>query len=212
MKGLERELIYTDASHLDYLRLPENLVDGLYPLYLETIDSVTSDEFPAVDVFNEALYQIIRVYLDPHPEEKIKVKYIDDAAVDVGGMPKAYYVFCFVWLLLKLEEDLPRKVKFFLITLEKIISEDSEMFIPFRNWQYQNQWRKPELDFSPAPVVFFNEYSRETWARITDKFSRYKIRQIVKRYATKDEQLRILKHIECAYLNIPYDYSHELPF
>lgn len=212
MKGLERELIFSDVSHMSHLRLPDDLVDSLYTLYLETIDSVTSGELPAIDVFNEALYQITRIYLDPYPEENIKVKYIDDAAVDLGGMPQAYYVFCFVWLLLELETELPRKVKLFLVTLKKIISRDSEMFIPFRDWQYHNQWRKPEMDFSPSPVLFFSNYSREEWEKVTNHFSEIRIKLIVQRYESKDEQLRILKHIECAFFERQYDYSDDLPF
>ena len=212
MKGLARDLIYTDKCALDAFGLPFGFMeDGLYPLYIETKDNEYNWKNSPLLTFNEIFYQITRVYLDPHPETDIKVNYLNDAYSDMGRRYESDYIFCFVWAILKMQIAVPQRVRYFMIALERYLSQAAMAYFPsFEKWVRDYPGLKSNIDYSPHPDLSKGDYSLTEWEDVTDDFTQETIVRIINQYKSKEEKLLVLNSIECAfYISLE---SAELPF
>ena len=207
MRGLARELLYTEVQHLQNFELAGDLMEKtLYPLYLETCNLGYKWKNSPVETFNEVFYQLVRINLDPNPEEFLYENYIEDAREDMGSLYAANYVFCFVWLLTKLSDDDSSRVRYFLATLEQILSKDGNYFPYFKQWFEENSLPKYKFSFSPSPAWSTEEYSRDEWNVVTHNFDQSWIERIVKRCPDRLDRLAVLHRIESAFLGKPCDY------
>ena len=79
MIELERYLIYYDKTDLNEY-LDNNILNKeLYMAYIANKDNCYNWKHSAVNTFNEVYFQCTRAFNDPHPEDQIYERYLNNA-------------------------------------------------------------------------------------------------------------------------------------
>lgn len=175
----------------------------LYKVYLKSKDQSYKWKTSALETFDEVLYQITRVYDDPSPEENVFDNYLNDAKNNIGTRYGSDFVFCIVWAILKLVDNRPDNVEFFLVSLEPKISH-SLYFSDLADFVKDMECKgiKCEWDFNPNPVCLSKLNLVKDWMNweaITNGYDETLIRKYVNRYQAKQDKLALLRMIEEEY-------------
>lgn len=213
---LHRQLLYTERLTLEDFGLPIDVQDRLYELYVTTKDAPIGDNYSAVAVFNEVFYLLTRICADVSAAERVNYYLNGDLQIfpnkepeldPVSGYPvvnAAYeqqqddahqYIYCFAWLILKINKTLPKHVRFFMAALEKRIRNYS-YYKQFSTYLNGYNW-KLDISLEPCPDIsgITSEVTTEDWVNETKDFDRQTITDIVQRFKDFSERQEAIKYI-----------------
>lgn len=222
---LHRQLLYTEKMTLEEFGLPEAVQDKLYELYVTTKQPAIGDIYSVVDVFNEVFYLLTSIYADPSAAEHVGQYLSRDLHIfpkkepkndPVSGYPvydheyddqrnyARLYVFTFVWLILRIHQNLPKHVRFFLVALEKQINDHNPYYNSFRTF-INGQGLKVDISLEPCPDLsgLTSEVTTEDWIEETKDFDREIVAEIVHRFKDLNGQFKAIDEIRKALLESP---------
>lgn len=222
---LHRQLLYTEKFSLEEFGLPENVQDKLYELYVTTKQPAIGDRYSVVDVFNEVFYLLTSIYADPSAAEHVGQYLSRDLHIFPKKQPKndpvsgypvydneyddqrhyaRLYVFTFVWLILRIHQNLPKHVRFFLVALEKQINDHNPYYSSFRTF-INGHGLKVDISLEPSPDLsgLTSEVTTEDWVSETKDFDREVVAEIVSRFKDINNQFHAIDEIRKALKDSP---------
>ena len=197
---LKRLLTYSDKQKIGEFDMPEQVLEQVFEIYVNTKKQVPDTDITFVSVFNEVFHILTRVFNDETAADHVS-EYMDEmVAIAKGQYAVQRYVFGFVWLLLKMHTELPKHARFFLNTLESRLGyENSTHYNYVREFlvAHPMQWTMP---FPLRPVFSKAILGRsvDEWKEVTLDFDRETVDQIVQRFATKEERKQLIEELEKA--------------
>ena len=220
---LERTLLYTDRDKMSEFGMPEYIEDGLYKMFLVTKDVVLEPKHTSKDFFNEVFYYITRCYAYHGAAEKMADYLAEDTSLipykpemymaDSGYSQRAIdeyeskvilanrYVYSFVWVILKLQDEFPRHVEFFTYALgEKLDTPDNPFFSRCSNFVKETRYRM-HLDFRPTPNFVDLFYDWTDFEYVTNSFSKNTIIEICQRFNKQQDKLYFLTALKKYFLD-----------
>jgi len=204
MQGLERFLIYYDKSDLNEYLDDNLLYKELYMAYIANKDNCYNWKHSAVDTYNEVYFQCTRAFNDPHPEDQMYERYLNDARDTLGTRYASDMIFAMVNALFTIMENKPNNVVYFLAELQARYKNDKCFFPQYAQFaqDFIAKHGQISLTFPYMPIsadsLFL--FSDSDWVQATHDFDEYHIRQLVNRYKTTDDKLELIKNIENAFI------------
>ena len=211
-----REKIYCDRKELDdfLLLLPSaTLNKSIYDTLLAVREPDPEHDrphrlnVPALQIFNEAYYQCIKLHIDKHPEEDIYNNYFIDARENLGSTIAAEVVFSIVFVLLSSMASRTVKTENFAQIIRERLTPKSAyfgLFVPIAE-HFNSIGLAFPLTFIPEPIDV-KLPGKLNWASITHDYNPQLVAEAVLLAPNEDGQHAILDAIETQYkLSHPFN-------
>ena len=190
---LSRKLLFDGADEVTkYL---ENCPFNQY-LHALLIDAMHKQrvDIPMVTLFNELQYQCVHISYDATPGEGIRERFLAEEEAWLKSRPAAQFVFCVVYALLRIKQNITFHEECFLKQLPQMLSGS------FRKLSdnIMNQFQKDGIsvpDVFPTmtcPIDFIPECG-EAWATVTCNYSHYVIEKLILLYMAPEDQLTLVE-------------------
>lgn len=168
-------------------------------------------EVPMVTLFNELQYQCAHINYDATPGENIAGRYLAEAETWLGAHAAAQLVFCVVYSLLRIKQNITFHEECMLRQLPQLFTDGfGELSDDITKEFHAAQVRVPEVFATMTWPIDQLPESREAWPVVTCNYSPYVIEKLILLYFAPEDQLTLVDRIwascqgECLAENLQY--------
>ena len=206
MKYLEQLLTYKNKSDLNEF-LDDNLLNKeLYMAYIANKDNCYHWKNSALDTFNEVYLQCTRAFNDPHPEDQIYERYLNDSRDTLGTRYASDMIFSMVNAIFTIMENKPNNIVFFLAELQARFKDDRFFFHQYAKFAEDFITKNGSLSltfpYQPVDPELLEIFDFPDWEMVTHNYDEYYIRKFVDRYSAIKDKLKLIDLIEKAYNSV----------
>ena len=176
---LSRKLLFYGAD--DVTRYLEHTPFNQY-LHALLVDAMHSQqvEVPMVTLFNELQYQCAHINYDATPGENIAGRYLAEAETWLGAHAAAQLVFCVVYSLLRIKQNITFHEECMLRQLPQLFTDGfGELSDDITKEFHAAQVRVPEVFATMTWPIDQLPESREAWPTVTCNYSPYVIEKLI---------------------------------
>ena len=209
-----RPFIHRERTDIDAYLEESQLWTDIYEMFINIKDNGYNLKVPSIKMFNEVHYQCVRLMLDPHPEENIWANYLNPAKESLGWRYASDLCFSLVYVVLSFVKKPPPQIPRFLRLLKEKKMKTEEWYFPYcKNFVFNTRGRNYEVSLKPCPEkpdkIYYMYGDTFSWQEATCDFDQERIRDIVRLWKTKEEQLEVLQLIEN---NFTWEQQHPTSF
>lgn len=214
---IEQLLTYSGKTDLNEF-LDDNLVNKeLYMAYIANKDNCYHWKHSALVTFNEVYLQCTRAFNDPHPEDQMYDRYLNDSKDTLGTRYASDMIFSMVNAIFMIMDNKPNNIVFFQAELQARFKNENCFFHQYAKFAEDFIAKHgllplsfPYKPIAPEGLEFFDFTD---WESATRNYDEYYIRMFVDRYTSTEDKLKLIDLIERAYNSVvEAPMPAELPF